>query len=409
VAGQQLIARPAPAHRFLALTVRYRLTPWWLRVTIVFVVSRIVTTGLLLATAAGQAANPWTGAHPSYLDYAKIWDGHWYYIVALVGYPSALPVTDTGNIGESQWAFMPGYPMLVRALMVITGLDFKPLAVFVSVAFAFGTVLLFYKLMARVLPSGTALFAVVLYCVAPLSPILQVAYAESMFLFFLTLCLYLLAERRYVALLPAIVVMSLTRPGGLAFALALVIHIVVRFVRRRSESFPLRDRIQAVAAFVVSTASGLAWIVVAGVVTGDASAYFDTELAWRSAYIGYRELIPFTSWLYGANWWIPLPFGAIMLVLAVVLVGLLFFTPAVKRLGVDLRAWLASYLLYLLAVFFPQSSTFRILMPLFPALGAVAQPRSPVYRVVIVIACIALQAGWLHIAWWYDGYDWTPP
>ena len=45
------------------------------------------------------------------------------------------------------------------------------------------------------------------------------------------------------------------------------------------------------------------------------------------------------------------------------------FTPAVKRLGVDLRFWVASYALYLLAVFFPQSSTFRLLMPMFPLLG----------------------------------------
>ncbi|CAN5258591.1 hypothetical protein BH11ACT2_BH11ACT2_11980 [soil metagenome] len=409
MADQRLIPRPAYTRRLLGVTVRYRLAPWWLRVTVVFVASRLITTGLLLATAAGQAANPWTGAHPSYLDYAKIWDGHWYYIVALVGYPGTLPMTDTGNVGENQWAFMPGYPMLVRALMLITGLDFKPLAVFVSVAFAFGTVLVFYKLLVRVLPSGTALFAVVLYCVAPLSPILQVAYAESMFLFFVTLGLYLLVERRYVALLPVIVVMSLTRPGGLAFALTIGIQIVVRYRGRRTDAFGLRERIEAAVALVVSIAAGLAWIVVAGVVTGVAGAYTQTELAWRSVYIGYRELIPFTSWLYGANWWIPLPYGPILLVLATVMVALLLFTPWVRRLGVELRAWLASYLLYVLAVFFPQSSTFRILMPLFPALGAIAQPRSPVYRVSIVLACVALQAGWLHIAWWYDGYDWTPP
>ena len=53
------------------------------------------------------------------------------------------------------------------------------------------------------------------------------------------------------------------------------------------------------------------------------------------------------------------------------------FTPWVRRLGVDLRFWMLSYALYLLAVFFPQSSTFRLLVPLAPALGALAIPRSP--------------------------------
>ena len=57
-----------------------------------------------------------------------------------------------------------------------------------------------------------------------------------------------------------------------------------------------------------------------------------------------------------------------------------------RRLGVDLRFWMLSYSLYLLAVFFPQSSTFRLLMPLSPLLGAVAQPRSRLYRACLVVA-----------------------
>ena len=65
--------------------------------------------------------------------------------------------------------------------------------------------------------------------------------------------------------------------------------------------------------------------------------------------------------------------------------------------------------LYLLAVFFPQSSTFRLLVPMFPALGAFAVPRSPWYRVGIVLLFIAGQWGWIHIGWGGDGHDWTPP
>jgi hypothetical protein len=81
----------------------------------------------------------------------------------------------------------------------------------------------------------------------------------------------------------------------------------------------------------------------------------------------------------------------------------------VKALGVDVRLWLVSYALYLLAVFFPQSSTFRLLVPLFPLVGALAVPRSRLYRVAVVLAVIALQWVWLLVAWRVDGYDWTPP
>ena len=402
------------ADRRVALTVRYRLTPWWVKVIVVFALSRVVTTAILLTFAAKQPANAWTGASPSYTDFASMWDGHWYYIIAVVGYPTTLPITDTGHVGESAWAFMPAYPAVVRLLMTVTGLDFPVLAVVVSVACALGAALLFYKLMHLVLPGGTALFAVVLFCVAPLSPILQVSYAESMHLLLLTFALYLLLQRRYWVLLPVIAVMSLTRPSGLAFALTLGLHVVHRFVTRARDEFPARERVAATVATVFSGIAGLAWLLIAWALTGSFTAYTDTELAWRSAYIGYEELVPFTPWLKAAGFWssywgMPLPLLVGILVIGVAGFFAALFTPWARRLGIDLRLWIASYALYLLAVFFPQSSTFRLLVPLFPALGAVAQPRSPWYRVSLVLVFIAGQVLWVNGAWWVDGYDWTPP
>ena len=35
--------------------------------------------------------------------------------------------------------------------------------------------------------------------------------------------------------------------------------------------------------------------------------------------------------------------------------------------------------------------------------------QSAVYRVVIVVLCIAGQVGWMAIGWGVDGRDWTPP
>ncbi len=388
---------------------RYRLTPWWGKVFVVWALSRLVTTSLVLVLASVQGPNAWTGASPKYTDFASMWDGRWYNIVAVNGYPSVLPITDTGQIGESAWAFMPGYPMVVRLLMELTNFSWAPVAVFVSVAFSLGTALLFYRLMARVQPANTALFSVVLLCVAPLSPILQFAYAESMYLFFLTLALYLLLQRRYGLLYPVIAVMALTRPSGLAFALALGLHVIYRFVTRARDPFPLRERLLAASIALFSALMGLAWPIAAWAVTGDVSAYTDTELAWRAPYIGYQELVPFTAWFQSGVWWLGSPWGPIVVTALMLAFALVLFTPAVRRLGIDLRLWVASYGLYLLAVFFPQSSTFRLLMPMFPLLGAAALPRSRVYRVVIVVLFVAGQWGWLLICWGVDGYDWTPP
>ncbi len=399
-----------PAHLIPATWhARYRLTPWWGKVIAVWALSRVVTTSLVVILASVQGPNAWTGASPKYTDFANMWDGNWYNIVAVVGYPSVLPVTETGQVGENAWAFMPGYPVLARLLMELTGFTWAPVAVFVSVVFSLGTALLFYRLMARVQSPATALFAVVLFCVAPLSPLLQFAYAESMYLFFLTLALYLLLERHYWLLFPVIAVMALTRPSGLAFALALGLHVIYRFVTRGRDPFAPRERMLAASVTLFSALLGLVWPLAAWAVTGDLMAYTDTELAWRAPYIGYQELVPFTAWFQSGVWWLGSPLGIVVVTALILAFALLLFTPAVRRLGVDLRLWLASYALYLLAVFFPQSSTFRLLMPMFPLLGAAAMPRNRAYRVAIVLVCAAGQWGWLLICWGVDGYDWTPP
>jgi hypothetical protein len=387
----------------------YRLVPWWARVTTIWAASRVITTTLVLLLAQVQGPNPWTAARPGYAEFANIWDGRWYNIVAVAGYPAVLPVTVDGHIAENAWAFMPGYPVLVRSLMILLDQPWAPMAVLVSVVFSLGGALLFYRLMLRVLGESTALFATVLFCVAPLSPILQFGYAESMYLFFLVLALRLLLERRYVLLFPVILVMGFTRPSGLAFALTIGLHLVQRWYTRSRDPFPVVERMRVVAVAGFSAVCGLAWPVIAWAVTGSMTAYTDTELAWRSVYIGDQELVPFTAWFQSGVWWLGMPLGVVVVAALILGFAALLFISPVRRLGVDLRFWLAAYALYLLAVFFPQSSTFRLLIPMFPLLGAVALPKSPVYRVAVVLLSIAGQIGWLLLFWGVDGEDWTPP
>jgi hypothetical protein len=284
----------------------------------------------------------------------------------------------------------------------------------VSFGFGLGAALVFFRLMSRVLgDSATAMFSVVLFCIAPVSALFQLAYAESMHTFLLVLGLYLVVQRRYALLVPVITVMALTRPSGLAFALFLGLHVIVRFATRGRDPFPWRERLGVSLVAVFSGLMGLAWPAIAALATGRVTAYTDTELAWRSAYVGYQEFIPFTPWLQAANWWLNsasgFPVGAVVVVLLVAAFGLAWVSRPVRRIGLDLRLWLLSYALYLLAVFFPQSSTFRLLMPMFPLLGAVAVPRSRIYRVVVVVVFLLAQWAWLLLCWGVDGADWTPP
>jgi len=385
---------------------------WWIKVSLIFLLGRAISTAMLLVLASQQAENAWTGAQPSLWDFSSMWDGRWYNIIAEVGYPTQLPVTEDGHIAENAWAFMPVYPALVRGVMVITGLPWNIAAIIITVVCAYVATLVFYKLLTRFVPAQQALFAVLLFSVAPVSPLFQLAYAESMQLMLIVIALYLLVRRKYSWMIPVVLVLSVTRPGSLAIALTLVLHWIYRAVQKAR--FPLKEKVLVAAVALIAAFSGVVWLFIAGAVTGMPTAYLETELAWRSAYIGYQELVPFTPWIFAAQWWTtnfgyPEVAGYVLLAALVIGFVIFLFTPAMKRLGVDIRFWLISYALYLLAVFFPQSSTFRLLAPLFPALGAVAAPKSKVYRVTMTVLFIALQWGWLLICWRIDGYDWSPP
>ena len=393
--------------------VRWRLTPWWAKVVAVYVGARLITTTIVLALASQQAANPWTGSKPGYFEYANLWDARWYQIIWIGGYPRDLPITDSGHVGENAWAFLPVFPALSGVLTWL-GLPWNAASVIIAVLAGLGAALVLHRLMSRFLEPDRALFAVVLFAVGPVSPIMQFGYAESLGFLWLAVALLLLVDRRYGWLVPVLAAWAFTRPGALAFALTLGLHWIWRWWQRERDPFPMRERVVAASVTAFAVVVGFAWPAIVWFATGELDGYMATELAWRSAYIGYQELVPFTAWFQGAAWWaewvrLPAGLGLAAVVVLIASFAAMLFLPAVKRLGVDIRLWLASYGLYLLAVFFPQSSTFRILAPMFPLVGALAVPRARWYRWGIVVVFIALQVGWLLIAWGIDGLDWTPP
>jgi hypothetical protein len=402
----------------LALPLIALASHWVTRVLAIFVASRVVTTTIFLVVASLQQVSDRTGAHPGFVEFANIWDGQWYWFINVAGYPGEIPRSDDGHAQENAWAFMPAYPLLLR-LFTVVGIPFPVIAPIVSMVFAGAAALVLFRLMARLLPPGSALFATALFCFAPLSTILQVSYAESMHLFLLFLALLLLVDRRYGLLVPVVIVMSLTRPSGLAFAFALLLHLIHRFVTRARDPFPWRERIEVVVVGLVSAFAGFAWLLIAWAVTGESTAYTDTEFAWRRGFGIDGDLVPFTPWVQGAEFWFATWFGlpdpwslGLGVVALIALVGGFagfLLSPWARRLGPDIRFWLVAYALYLLAVFFPQSSTFRLLVPLAPALAALAVPRSPVWRGALLLVGVVGQVLWTYGLWRADIYDWTPP
>ncbi|MBF4463491.1 MULTISPECIES: hypothetical protein [unclassified Rathayibacter] len=393
-----------------------RLFPWWLQVLAVFVVTRVVTTAIMLRLAVVHQGVPWTGLRDTYVHFATTWDGGWYQTIGMTGYPSVLPLSPTGLVEQNPWAFMPVYPFTVRALMTVTGLDWANAAVLVALLCSAAACLVLYRLFRVSLSEGQSLMAVVFFCVAPTSPILQIGYAESAAILLTATMLLLLVRKRWGWVFPIILVLGLLRPSGLAIAAMMGLYFLFRIWQRvrSGVAFPRSEVILTIALGAWGLFVGFAWLLIAWAVTGSFSAYTDTELAWRSVFIGEHELVPFTSWFAGGGWWGQLWFSSPMVgmgIVVVIVLGFLalFFSASARRLDVFSRTWIGGYAIYLFAFFYPQSSTFRILMPMFPLFGALAVPRSPLFRVFLVAASLMGQVVWLLLCWVFTPGDWSPP
>lgn len=386
--------------------------PVWAQLVVIYLVTRVVTTALLLIFASRQEETWQIGAEPDYFSFANIWDAEWYAYIAHYGYPTELPFTDRGQVAENAWAFMPVYPLLARFLSLIPFISFPIATVLISLIAGLGTVFALYRLLRHFVSQNVAVFAVFLLCIGPISPMFQVGYAEALHFWMIAVLLNLMVQREWYAMVPLIVIASFTRPTGLALAFTLLLYILYRYWTRfvaRLERFDVHEQRQVWGVAVFSGVLGLAWLVIAGMLTGQWDAYLETEFAWRRAYTDGEHTPPFTAWFWAGDFWFGQPEGTIIVLAAIILFVCWFAAPVMLRFGVEIRVWGIAYVSYIFAVFYPQSSFFRILFPMFPATAPLALPQSPVYRVGISVAAFLAQVAWLYWMWFVIGGDWTPP
>ncbi|MBG6216525.1 hypothetical protein IWX75_000969 [Arthrobacter sp. CAN_A6] len=395
LSGSRSISRAGPA--------RWH---WAVQVLAIFALGRAISLGILVWAAGAQGPSPWGGAAPGYGAFINYWDSGWYQQVFDDGYPEVLPRNADGVVVPNQWAFYPLFPGLVRLIDQISGIGWGAAAPLVAVVSGFAASLVVYRLFRLRAGHQDALWGVGLIAVSPVSPILQIPYAESLHLLLLASSLYLVARRRYLTAIPVVLAMCFSRPAGVPFAVLLAGLLVFEFLRGRGKgtrwfgdvaTMPGTIRL---AVLTASTGIGaLAWPIAAWVSTGQFSAYVETETAWRE-----EELSPFTPWLAAASYYFGTVLGTVAVAVLAVGCILLLRAPAVRQLGAAMQLWCAAYLLYLAAFWNPQTSTFRILLPLFPlALSAILISRNRRYRWTLAVVSVLLQVVWVAWLW-----TWSP-
>lgn len=388
---------PHPDGRVLTRTVA-------VRVAVIYLLARLVTTGMMVAAAAMSTAQSRFGEDATVFSLAMGWDAQWYWSVAVDGYPSVLPTSPDGVVEQNAWAFMPLFPWVATVLSLLFGGSYPAGALVLSLVAGYLACLALYVLLAGRIDRVANMWAVALFSAGPLAAMFQVGYAEGLFALWLFLALIAVQRRSWWWLYALIPLMGYTRPGILAFSLMLALYGIWRFFNRRTDPLPVRDVVHIVLLGLLAAAVGFSWQIIAGVVTGDPSAYMETELSWRRGWTGAVDagFVPVEGFLQAIDvwfgiWGIPAWIGFVGLVVVVVAIAaVLVRGRSVRMLGMEVRLWSASYLVYLLLVFFPQSSIFRLLFPLAPLYGALAAPRSTAWRAGLLLAGLVAQWWWIY-------------
>lgn len=415
------------AERLRRVGERLRALPAWLSVLLIYGISRVWGFVVFAVVGQQQLRGPW-GEHLSYLSFISTWDAGWYEQIALNGYPSELPVNAMGVVQQNQWAFYPIFPLLSQGISRLTGIAYYPVAATVALLAGFAAAWIIYLLFdasvkaARLARSGSdsadaepasslALWGTALVSFLPVAPVLQVPYAESLNLVFLAGALLCLVKGRYGWLVPVAALACLSRPVGVPLGAAAglwwfacwvrssrVMGIGTAFVRRAG---------QLLSALLVC-ACALVWPAIAWWATGRADAYTATETAWRGTH-----LAPIEPWL--TQGYIYFGYAApILLVLLILGFVALCLSPVTRSvLAAPLNLWCVCYFTYLILFLNPQSSTFRLLLPLFPlVVVAAALSRSRAYRWALLVAGACAQWGWVGWLWHWKqlpgGGDYPP-
>ena len=334
-----------------------------------------------------------------YSALATTWDGDWYRIIATSGYPSSLPLDADGQVGQNAWAFSPAYPMVVRALMSVTGLGFAVVAPTLSLVLGAAAVVVVFVLLERTVSRFYAGACVLLLCTFMAAPAMQIAYTESLALLLLASALLLLRQRRYLAVAALLVALALTRPVVIAFIPVVIAHGVSRWRGQAGDPFPPRDR-RAVALLTGWCVAATAlWPAIVAVGTRDLFGWTKTHEAWRTG-LGTPPGLGWPATFLASNGW---PAVVMLAFVVLVTVGMALRSGA-SAWGPELRAWVVAYPAFLLLTTVPGPSVIRWMLLAFPlfwpfpeAAETLSERRFQVVFVA-VLAIIGLTMQWVWVS-----------
>ncbi|MGW5852252.1 hypothetical protein ACWFQ8_30630 [Streptomyces sp. NPDC055254] len=323
----------------------------------------------------------WSGRDPLRV-LGLSWDSAWYLGIAANGYGRTLMTVQTGSV-QSDLAFFPLYPVLIRTVSAVVPGGLVPAGVLVAWVCAGAAAVGVYRIGAHVVGPRAGLLLVGLWAALPHAVVLSLAYTEALLAALAAWALYAVLRDRWTAAAALAVLAGLTRPTGLAVAAAVSVMALHAILVRRSRA-P-----EVWAAGLLAPAGWAAYVLAVGVRLRDPlGGYFEVQRRWGSRFdFGAGALRSAERVLTGGH--VPLATTVTVAVLAAA--GLLAILLVLDRTPLPLLAYTA----VLLAITFGGAGYFeskpRFLLPAFPLLlpVAAAMARARPRTAVVVTAGLA--------------------
>ncbi|MQY36516.1 hypothetical protein SRB17_45180 [Streptomyces sp. RB17] len=343
---------------------RVKGAPGVLRALAVFAAVRLAGVALLILVDA-------VAGRPFGKSLVHAWDSVWYLHIAEHGYGTQLRITGTGAV-QTDWAFFPLYPALIRALRGALPLTAGQAGLLIAWGCAVLAVYGIHTIGHHLYGRTVATTVVALWAVLPQSVALTMAYTEPLFTACAAWSLYAVLRRRWPAAGALALLAGLARPNGIAVAAAVAAAAGHEVVRQRGRASP-----GLLFGTVLGPLGWMAYVLWVGRQTGDLwHGYLQVQSAWNSRLdlaVGPMRLLDSMP-LQGS--WVTYPVSVVLVVAGIVSLCLL----CLDRAPLPLVVFAGALLLSVVAVSGPFSSKPRFLLPAFPLLIPPARALVRVWR-----------------------------
>ncbi|GGZ62179.1 membrane protein [Streptomyces bluensis] len=346
----------------------------------------------------------WSAARDksAYTLLAARWDSLWYVRVADLGYGYEVRLPN-GDI-HSNLAFFPLLPWLERAVSAVTSLAYADAGLVVSTLASLAAAWGIFAVADHVYGRRTGVCAVLLWAVLPVGIVQSMAYTESLFTALAAWALYAVLTGRWVTAGTLAALAGLTRPVGLAVAVAVWAAVLApSLAGDRStvepDGAPMWRRALGMLLAPLGAAGYVLWV---GHHTGRGPlGYLDVQAGWRNGFDGGYAFARFVAGKFTS---FPSALAGVGLVLGVALVIWLYVAGIRQRQPLPLPVYTGVVVALALGASGYFGSKPRLLMPAFPLLLPLARALAGLRttRSGPVLGAVAVASA-LYGAFWLSG------